>query len=107
MIAVNENKDRSMSAPEGLQFPIDPETHHASTSRTGKQIISEALALVDNKLSQQVLKEKTGASVIHIILRQWCIKVFYIRITRSRLPVRVYTRHINYLNFTATINITR
>lgn len=47
-----------MSAPEGLQFPIDPETHHASTSRTGKQIISEALALVDNKLSQQVLKEK-------------------------------------------------
>ena len=47
-----------MSAPEGLQFPIDAKTHRASTSHTGKQIISEALALVDNKLSQQVLKEK-------------------------------------------------
>ncbi|WP_111895696.1 hypothetical protein [Acinetobacter sp. MB5] len=47
-----------MSAPEGLQFPFAPQTHHASTSHTGKQIISEALALVDNKLSQQVLKEK-------------------------------------------------
>ena len=46
------------NAPEGLQFPLDPVSQRASTSCTGKQILSEALALVDNKLSQQVLKEK-------------------------------------------------
>ncbi|WP_151776871.1 hypothetical protein [Acinetobacter brisouii] len=46
------------NAPEGLQFPLDPASQRASTSCTGKQILSEALALVDNKLSQQVLKEK-------------------------------------------------
>lgn len=45
-------------APEGLQFPLDEEHQRISTSRTGQQILSEALALVDNKASQDVLKEK-------------------------------------------------
>ncbi|MEB3766227.1 hypothetical protein [Acinetobacter sp. MD2] len=42
---------------EGLQFPQD-EQQRVSTSRTGQQIVSEALALVDHKSSQAVIKEK-------------------------------------------------
>lgn len=45
-------------AQEGLQFPLDEDHQRISTSRTGQQILSEALALVDNKSSQDVLKEK-------------------------------------------------
>lgn len=58
-------------APEGLQFPLDEEHQRISTSRTGQQILSEALALVDNKASQDVLKEKTGEKNILTILNQW------------------------------------
>ena len=48
-----------MSSPiEGLQFPVNPATQKPSTSQTGKAIISEALSLVDHKISQQAAKEK-------------------------------------------------
>ena len=46
------------SSIEGLQFPVNPATQKPSTSHTGKAIISEALSLVDNKISQQAAKEK-------------------------------------------------
>lgn len=43
---------------DGLQFPIDAETQKSSSSRVGKEIIAEALSLVDNPISQQALNEK-------------------------------------------------
>ncbi|MFT4019905.1 MAG: hypothetical protein QM666_00135 [Acinetobacter sp.] len=43
---------------EGIQFPVDSKTQKASTSRTGQAVLSEALALVDNKTSQQISIEK-------------------------------------------------
>ena len=43
---------------DGLQFPIHPATQKPSTSRTGQQILSEALSTVDHKNSQHVLAEK-------------------------------------------------
>jgi len=43
---------------DGLQFPLLETTQKPSTSHTGKAIISEALSIVDNKLSQQALNEK-------------------------------------------------
>ncbi|WP_130803201.1 hypothetical protein [Acinetobacter ihumii] len=46
------------SSIEGLQFPVNPATQKPSTSQTGKAIISEALSLVDHKISQQASKEK-------------------------------------------------
>lgn len=46
------------SSLDGLQFPVDPETHKTSTSQTGKDIVAEALSIVDHKTSQQTLQEK-------------------------------------------------
>ncbi|WP_445115198.1 hypothetical protein [Acinetobacter sp. WZC-1] len=43
---------------DGLHFPIDPETQKASSSIAGREIIAEALSLVDHKTSQQALQEK-------------------------------------------------
>ncbi|OTG65535.1 hypothetical protein [Acinetobacter silvestris] len=44
---------------DGLHFPLDPHTNKISTSNVGKHIIAEALALVDHKISQQLLTEKS------------------------------------------------
>jgi len=46
------------SSNDGLQFPIDPETHKVSSSQVGKEIIAEALSLVDHQNSQHALQEK-------------------------------------------------
>jgi hypothetical protein len=43
---------------DGLQFPLDPNTQKPSSSKVGKEIVAEALSLVDNKTSQAVLAEK-------------------------------------------------
>ena len=43
---------------DGLQFPINPNSNKASTSQTGKEIIAEALSIVDNKSSMNALAEK-------------------------------------------------
>ncbi|MFW2078722.1 hypothetical protein ACG94X_13585 [Acinetobacter sp. ULE_I010] len=43
---------------EGLQFPIDPISQKSSSSNVGKEIIAEALSLVDNRTSQHALDEK-------------------------------------------------
>lgn len=43
---------------DGLQFLIDPTTGKPSTSTIGKEIISEALSIVDHQSSQQALEEK-------------------------------------------------
>jgi len=43
---------------EGLQFPILPETQKSSSSQVGKEIIAEALSLVDHQCSQNALNEK-------------------------------------------------
>ena len=43
---------------DGLQFLIDPATGKPSTSTIGKEIISEALSIVDHQSSQQALEEK-------------------------------------------------
>ncbi|OTG83790.1 hypothetical protein [Acinetobacter sp. ANC 4648] len=43
---------------EGLHFPLNPLTNKASTSHVGKEIIAEALSIVDHKISQQLLTEK-------------------------------------------------
>jgi hypothetical protein len=45
-------------ALDGLQFPIDPNTQKPSSSKVGKEIIAEALSLIDNKTSKAVLAEK-------------------------------------------------
>lgn len=45
-------------ALDGLQFPIDAKTQKPSSTHVGKEIIAEALSLVDNKTSQAVLAEK-------------------------------------------------
>ena len=42
----------------GLQFPINPHSKKASTTQTGKEIIAEALSIVDNKSSMDALAEK-------------------------------------------------
>ena len=48
-----------MSNPnEGLQFPIDSATNKSSSSQVGKEIIAEALSLVDHQSSQHTLQEK-------------------------------------------------
>ena len=48
-----------MSNPlDGLQFPIYSKTQKVSTSRTGKEIIAEALANVDHQSSVTALTEK-------------------------------------------------
>ena len=48
-----------MSNPlEGLQFPVQEGSNKPSTTRTGKEIIAEALSLVDSDSSQQASKEK-------------------------------------------------
>ncbi len=48
-----------MSHPlDGLQFPIDEKTQKPSSTQVGKDIIAEALSLVDNKAAQAVLAEK-------------------------------------------------
>ena len=46
------------SSLEGLQFPVQPDTQKPSTTRTGKEIIAEALSIVDHKAAQEALKEK-------------------------------------------------
>lgn len=43
---------------DGLQFPLQSDTQKASSSETGKAILAEALCIVDNKTSQQLLHEK-------------------------------------------------
>ena len=43
---------------DGLQFPIHSTTKKPSTSHIGKEILSEALATIDNKISQKILNEK-------------------------------------------------
>ena len=43
---------------DGLQFPINSASNKASTSQTGKEIIAEALSIVDNKSSMDALTEK-------------------------------------------------
>ena len=43
---------------DGLQFPLDPHSKKSSSSQTGKNIIAEALSLVDPQRSKQVLQEK-------------------------------------------------
>lgn len=45
-------------ALDGLQFPIDPKTQKPSSTKIGKEIIAEALSLVDNKTAQALLAEK-------------------------------------------------
>ena len=46
------------SSLEGLQFPISPSHQKPSTSKTGREIISEALALVDHQSSVRAKQEK-------------------------------------------------
>ncbi|MEG6544340.1 hypothetical protein V6C59_00390 [Acinetobacter bereziniae] len=46
------------SSNEGLQFTVHPETQKSSSSQVGKEIIAEALSLVDNINAQKVLDEK-------------------------------------------------
>jgi hypothetical protein len=46
------------SSNEGLQFTVHPETQKSSSSQIGKEIIAEALSLVDNINAQKVLDEK-------------------------------------------------
>lgn len=43
---------------DGLHFPLDPESQKASTSSLGKEIIAEALSLIDHDSAQKVLNEK-------------------------------------------------
>ena len=43
---------------DGLQFPINPSSNKPSTSQTGKEIIAEALSIVDHKSSMNALAEK-------------------------------------------------
>ena len=43
---------------DGLQFPINSASNKASTSQTGKEIIAEALSIVDNKSSMDALTER-------------------------------------------------
>ena len=43
---------------DGLQFPIPSSSHKASSSQTGKEIIAEALSMVDHQSSQKALAEK-------------------------------------------------
>ncbi|MEB3754032.1 hypothetical protein [Acinetobacter sp. MD2(2019)] len=54
---------------EGLQFPCD-EDQRISTSRTGQQILSEALALIDNKASKEVIKEKNWRKKYPVYFRK-------------------------------------
>lgn len=42
----------------GLQFPINATSKKASTSQTGKEIIAEALSIVDNKSSMYALADR-------------------------------------------------
>lgn len=46
------------SSFEGLQFPINPKTNKASTSKVGKHILSAALSQIDQKTSQNIINEK-------------------------------------------------
>ncbi len=59
------------SSNEGLQFTVHPETQKSSSSQVGKEIIAEALSLVDNINAQKVLDEKTGVKIIPFILKHW------------------------------------
>lgn len=43
---------------DGLQFPINPSNNKASTSQTGKEIIAEALSVVDHQSCKNALTEK-------------------------------------------------
>lgn len=45
-------------ALDGIQFPLNPNTQKPSSSQVGKEIIAEALSLVDYKKSILALKEK-------------------------------------------------
>ena len=49
-----------MSSPilDGLQFPIQEQNNKPSTSKTGREIIAEALSTVNPSLAQQAIKEK-------------------------------------------------
>lgn len=94
-----------MSNPlEGLQFPVQEGSNKPSTTRTGKEIIAEALSLVDSDSSQQASKEKIGARHIQNILKRWCIRVSGRLIIRLLLPSKVYIRHIIALYFTVQVN---
>ena len=46
------------SSIDGLQFPVHPKTQKSSSSQVGKEIIAEALSLVDHLSAQQALDEK-------------------------------------------------
>ncbi len=46
------------SALDGLQFPVQPNTQKPSTSQTGKEILAEALSIIDHSSSQHALQEK-------------------------------------------------
>jgi hypothetical protein len=46
------------SSIDGLQFPNPAQKHKPSTSKTGREIIAEALASVDRSASLQATAEK-------------------------------------------------
>lgn len=60
-----------MSSPilDGLQFPIQEQNNKPSTSKTGREIIAEALSTVNPSLAQQAIKEKIGVKLILNISR--------------------------------------
>lgn len=45
-------------ALDGLQFPLHPQTQQPSSSQVGKDILAEALSLVDHKTAQRTAAEK-------------------------------------------------
>lgn len=94
----------SQSPDEGLQFPIHASTKKQSTSRTGQEILSEALSIVDNKTAQQILTEKTGGKTIQDTLNHLFNMGFLIAITRLLSPNRAYIRLIIFLTISAMVN---
>jgi uncharacterized protein YjgD (DUF1641 family) len=76
------------SSIDGLQFPVHPKTQKSSSSQVGKEIIAEALSLVDHLSAQQALDEKTGVKIIQFILRHWSNMGFVQVITPSLLQTR-------------------
>jgi hypothetical protein len=80
------------SSIDGLQFPVHPKTQKSSSSQVGKEIIAEALSLVDHLSAQQALDEKTGVKIIQFILRHWSNMGFVQVITPSLLLNKVCTK---------------
>jgi hypothetical protein len=96
-----------MSSPiEGLQFPVNPATQKPSTSQTGKAIISEALSLVDHKISQQAAKEKDWRKNYPTYFKALVELGIEKQSTRLPLQNKACIKHIIVLNFIEMVSNT-